>query len=131
MFVSAGVECVSRYAKGAADYLPDTLNPRYRAALDRTAERSGAEPMERLVRQLVSGSEVRFRLEAVRTILLNSVSHARRLSGTLNESAAVCRTVCRTDARKPWRKCGGCMNRSQEPRDHAAASALRLPTAKK
>ncbi|HEV2635976.1 MAG TPA: acetyl-CoA C-acetyltransferase [Actinocrinis sp.] len=43
VFISAGVECVSRYAKGAADFLPDTLNPRYETALARTVERSGAE----------------------------------------------------------------------------------------
>ena len=41
VFISAGVECVSRYAKGAADYLPDTMNPRYADALARTVERSG------------------------------------------------------------------------------------------
>jgi acetyl-CoA C-acetyltransferase len=41
-FISAGVECVSRYAKGAADYLPDTMNPRFDDALARTAERAEA-----------------------------------------------------------------------------------------
>jgi acetyl-CoA C-acetyltransferase len=42
VFISAGVECVSRYAKGAADYLPDTMNPQYADALARTVDRSAA-----------------------------------------------------------------------------------------
>ena len=42
VFVSAGVEAVSRYAKGAADYLPDTMNPLFDEALARTVAR-GAE----------------------------------------------------------------------------------------
>lgn len=39
-FISAGVECVSRYAKGASDGLPDTMNPRFEDASGRTAQRS-------------------------------------------------------------------------------------------
>ena len=34
--VSAGVEAVSRYAKGTSDHLPDTRNPRFAAASERT-----------------------------------------------------------------------------------------------
>ena len=41
VFVSAGVECVSRYPKGAADYLPDTMNPVFDGALARSAARAG------------------------------------------------------------------------------------------
>ncbi|MBB2892471.1 acetyl-CoA C-acetyltransferase [Flexivirga oryzae] len=36
VFISAGVETVSRYPRGNADYLPDTMNPRFAAALART-----------------------------------------------------------------------------------------------
>jgi acetyl-CoA C-acetyltransferase len=45
-FISAGVECVSRYAYGRADGLPDTTNPVFDDARARTAERAngGAEP---------------------------------------------------------------------------------------
>jgi acetyl-CoA C-acetyltransferase len=41
VFVSAGVEAVSRYVKGSADAWPDTTNPLYAAAMERTAARSG------------------------------------------------------------------------------------------
>jgi len=91
---------------------PALLQPK--RLFGRLAERPGAEPMGRLVRQLVSGSEVRFRLEAVGTIPLNGVSHARRFSGTLTESAS----VCPTDARSIL--CS---------RDHAAAG-LRIAVSK-
>jgi acetyl-CoA C-acetyltransferase len=40
IFVSAGVECVSRYGKGRSDGLPDTHNPDFEDALDRTARRA-------------------------------------------------------------------------------------------
>jgi acetyl-CoA C-acetyltransferase len=38
VFVSAGVETVSRFSHGAADGMPDTTNPRFAAATARTAE---------------------------------------------------------------------------------------------
>src|SRR5690606_21580361 len=41
-FVSAGVEVVSRYDRGKSDNLPDTHNPRFAAAQQRTIARSGA-----------------------------------------------------------------------------------------
>src|SRR5436190_18157038 len=41
-FLSAGVECVSRYAKGSSDSRPDTQNPIFAGAQERTAVRSGA-----------------------------------------------------------------------------------------
>jgi acetyl-CoA C-acetyltransferase len=41
VFISAGVECVSRLAKGSSDSWPDTRNPVFAAAEARTAERSG------------------------------------------------------------------------------------------
>ncbi|WP_433219492.1 acetyl-CoA C-acetyltransferase [Microtetraspora malaysiensis] len=37
VFVSAGVECVSRFAKGSSDSLPDTQNPLFAGAAARTA----------------------------------------------------------------------------------------------
>src|SRR5215470_12010235 len=37
VFVSAGVECVSRYVKGSSDSLPDTMNPVFDRARARTA----------------------------------------------------------------------------------------------
>jgi acetyl-CoA C-acetyltransferase len=43
VFVSAGVECVSRFATGSSDSWPDTHNPAFSAAESRTAERSGAD----------------------------------------------------------------------------------------
>jgi acetyl-CoA C-acetyltransferase len=36
-FISAGVECVSRYTKGSSDSWPDTRNPAFAAAAERTA----------------------------------------------------------------------------------------------
>jgi acetyl-CoA C-acetyltransferase len=41
-FISAGVECVSRYAKGSSDSWPDTRNPLFAGAEERTVARSGA-----------------------------------------------------------------------------------------
>jgi acetyl-CoA C-acetyltransferase len=38
VFISAGVETVSRYAKGSSDGLPDTMNPLFDAARARTAK---------------------------------------------------------------------------------------------
>src|SRR5262249_17059307 len=45
-FISAGVEAVSRFTKGNSDTLPDTRNPVFAAAEERTAARArgGAEP---------------------------------------------------------------------------------------
>jgi acetyl-CoA C-acetyltransferase len=40
-FISAGVECVSRYAKGSSDSWPDTHNPVFAEAEERTVTRSG------------------------------------------------------------------------------------------
>jgi acetyl-CoA C-acetyltransferase len=42
VFVSAGVECVSRFGKGSSDSWPDTHNPVFAGAEDRTVARSGA-----------------------------------------------------------------------------------------
>src|SRR5205085_1344346 len=42
VFVSAGVECVSRYGKGSSDSWPDTKNPAFADAEARTQARSGA-----------------------------------------------------------------------------------------
>ncbi|GAB3136526.1 acetyl-CoA C-acetyltransferase [Micromonospora sonneratiae] len=39
-FISAGVESVSRYARGRSDGLPETTNPRFAPALERTANRA-------------------------------------------------------------------------------------------
>jgi acetyl-CoA C-acetyltransferase len=46
VFISAGVECVSRFAKGSSDSGPDTKNPVFAEAEARTVARSaeGAEP---------------------------------------------------------------------------------------
>ena len=46
VFVSAGVETVSRFFKGSADGLPDTMNPIFDVAQRRTEKRAagGAEP---------------------------------------------------------------------------------------
>jgi len=41
VFVSAGVECVSRFAKGSSDSLPDTRNPAFTASASRS-ERASA-----------------------------------------------------------------------------------------
>jgi acetyl-CoA C-acetyltransferase len=38
VFISAGVETVSRFAKGSSDSLPDTMNPVFAEAKDRTDE---------------------------------------------------------------------------------------------
>ncbi len=40
VFVSAGVETVSRFTKGSSDSLPDTMNPAFGAARARTDERA-------------------------------------------------------------------------------------------
>jgi acetyl-CoA C-acetyltransferase len=42
VYISAGVECVSRYAKGSSDSWPDTRNPLFASAEERTVARSGA-----------------------------------------------------------------------------------------
>jgi acetyl-CoA C-acetyltransferase len=44
-FIAAGVETVSRFTKGNSDSLPDTMNPRFAEAGERTKQRSegGAE----------------------------------------------------------------------------------------
>jgi acetyl-CoA C-acetyltransferase len=39
-FIAAGVETVSRFAKGSSDGLPDTMNPRFAQAGERTKQRS-------------------------------------------------------------------------------------------
>src|SRR5438874_1284517 len=41
VFLSAGVECVSRYGKGSSDSWPDTHNPVFAEAEARTEERAG------------------------------------------------------------------------------------------
>ena len=41
VFLSGGVECVSRYAKGSSDSWPDTQNPVFEAARAQTEARSG------------------------------------------------------------------------------------------
>src|SRR5712691_8721487 len=40
-FISAGVECVSRYGRGSSDGHPDTKNPVFATAEERTLGRSG------------------------------------------------------------------------------------------
>jgi len=40
IFVAAGVETVSRFRKGTSDNVPDTMNPRFTEAQERTAERA-------------------------------------------------------------------------------------------
>jgi acetyl-CoA C-acetyltransferase len=42
VFISAGVECVSRFAQGSSDSWPDTHNPVFAGAEARTEERSAA-----------------------------------------------------------------------------------------
>jgi acetyl-CoA C-acetyltransferase len=42
VFISAGVEAVSRFAKGNSDSLPDTKNPVFESALARTEKRAQA-----------------------------------------------------------------------------------------
>jgi acetyl-CoA C-acetyltransferase len=41
VFISAGVECVSRFAKGSSDSLPDTHNPAFTDAQSRSERASG------------------------------------------------------------------------------------------
>jgi len=41
VFISAGVECVSRFSKGSSDSWPDTRNPVFAPSEERTAARSG------------------------------------------------------------------------------------------
>jgi len=43
IFISAGVECVSRFVKGSSDSLPDTMNPLFAEAEARTAATAEAE----------------------------------------------------------------------------------------
>jgi acetyl-CoA C-acetyltransferase len=43
VFISAGVECVSRFVKGSSDSLPDTQNPAFNAAQSRTKATAEAE----------------------------------------------------------------------------------------
>jgi acetyl-CoA C-acetyltransferase len=43
VFISGGVECVSRFAKGSSDSLPDTQNPEFDAAKARTKATAEAE----------------------------------------------------------------------------------------
>jgi len=43
VFISAGVECVSRFVKGSSDSLPDTQNPAFDAAQARAKETAEAE----------------------------------------------------------------------------------------
>jgi acetyl-CoA C-acetyltransferase len=43
VFISAGVEMVSRYTKGNSDTLPDTKNPVFESALARTEKRAQAD----------------------------------------------------------------------------------------
>ncbi|AWH92479.1 acetyl-CoA C-acetyltransferase [Dietzia lutea] len=40
VFISAGVETVSNFAKGTSDHIPDTKNPKFFDAMDRTAKRA-------------------------------------------------------------------------------------------
>src|SRR5438045_4878622 len=42
VFLSGGVECVSRYANGSSDSWPDTQNPVFATARERTEVRAGA-----------------------------------------------------------------------------------------
>jgi acetyl-CoA C-acetyltransferase len=42
VFISAGVETVSRFVKGSSDTLPDTQNPVFAAAIARTEQRARA-----------------------------------------------------------------------------------------
>jgi acetyl-CoA C-acetyltransferase len=43
VFISGGVECVSRFAKGSSDSLPDTQNPAFATAQSRTKSTAEAE----------------------------------------------------------------------------------------
>ncbi len=40
VFISAGVECVSRFSKGSSDSLPDTMNPAFASSAARTAKQA-------------------------------------------------------------------------------------------
>src|SRR5450755_3945101 len=42
VFISAGVECMSRFSRGSSDSLPDTRNPYFAGASARTASRAEA-----------------------------------------------------------------------------------------
>jgi acetyl-CoA C-acetyltransferase len=42
-FIAAGVECVSRFTKGSSDSLPDTQNPHFAEAQERTEQASTGE----------------------------------------------------------------------------------------
>jgi acetyl-CoA C-acetyltransferase len=42
VFISAGVETISRFGKGSADFLPGTRNPRFAGAEQRTADAAAA-----------------------------------------------------------------------------------------
>jgi len=44
VFISAGVECVSRFTKGNSDSLPDTKNPLFGEAEERTESVAGSAP---------------------------------------------------------------------------------------
>jgi acetyl-CoA C-acetyltransferase len=44
VFISAGVECVSRFTKGNSDSLPDTKNPLFGEAEERTESVTGSAP---------------------------------------------------------------------------------------
>jgi len=44
VFISAGVETVSRFSKGSSDGLPDTKNPIFAGAEERVAEQAKAAP---------------------------------------------------------------------------------------
>src|SRR5579871_3239305 len=46
VYISAGVECVSRFAKGSSDSLPDTKNPAFAPAHERTEATAAAEAGE-------------------------------------------------------------------------------------
>jgi acetyl-CoA C-acetyltransferase len=45
VFITAGVECVSRFAKGSSDSLPDTRNPLFAPAQARTEATAAAESL--------------------------------------------------------------------------------------
>ncbi len=51
VFISAGVETVSRYHKGTSDHIPGTLNPMFDAAQSRTAAMAETNPIWRDPRQ--------------------------------------------------------------------------------
>ena len=51
VFISAGVETVSRFGKGSADGMPDTKNPLFAEAQERTAEAAGRRRLARPARR--------------------------------------------------------------------------------